>query len=131
MSNRVPLRRALQAAVVIVALAASPAAAQESNRNEGLFGAGSVLASLVYGPAKLAYAVGGSLVGGLAWMFSGGDHETMQPIMDAALRGDYVITPEHLRGERRVEFVGRPRGRALRTGDASTIESEEIYRDSF
>ncbi len=130
------LRRGLGALVLVAALAASPAAAQsESTGAEGAWGAGAALASLIYGPIKVVYAIGGTVVGGLAWVYSGGDREIMQPILDASLRGDYVITPRHLRGEEQIEFIGRSaQHRALRAGDVAsetTIESEEIYRDGF
>jgi hypothetical protein len=131
------LGRGLGALVLIVALFASPAAAQsESSGAEGAWGAGAALVSLVYAPTKLVYAIGGSLVAGLAWVCSGGDRATMQPILDASLRGDYVVTPAQLRGELPIEFVGRSaENRALRSGDVAgappPIESEEIYRDGF
>jgi len=74
---------------------------------EGGVGAGSALASLVYGPAKLLYATGGLVVGGLAFAFSGGDAEVAQVVLTPSVRGDYVITPSQLRGEKEVEFFGR------------------------
>jgi len=137
MIDRKSLGRGLGALVLIVVLFASPAAAQsESTGAEGAWGAGAAVVSLIYAPAKLVYAVGGSLVAGLAWVCSGGDRETMQPILDASLRGDYVVTPAQLRGERPIEFIGRSaENRALRSGDVAggppPIESEEIYRDGF
>jgi hypothetical protein len=30
-----------------------------------------------------------------------------RPIFTAALRGDYVVTPQHLTGQRKLEFRGR------------------------
>ena len=54
------LGRGLGALVLIVALFASPAAAQsESSGAEGAWGAGAALVSLVYAPTKLVYAIGG------------------------------------------------------------------------
>lgn len=81
---------------------------------ESGLGAAAGLCSLVYAPAKLAYATGGAVVGGLAWLFSGGDSAVAGPVLNASLRGDYVVTPQNLRGERPLEFVGRsPRDREL------------------
>lgn len=78
-------------------------------------GAAAGLATIFYSPAKLIYAGGGSLIAGLAWIFSGGDAAVARPVLTAALRGDYVVTPEHLRGQRPLEFVGRaPADRDLR-----------------
>jgi hypothetical protein len=40
-------------------------------------------------------------------VLSGGDTEVMTAVISPAVRGDYVITPSHLRGEIPVEFIGR------------------------
>jgi hypothetical protein len=63
--------------------------------------------TLLYGPAKVCYAVVGSVVSGLAWAFTAGNSEVAWPIFVNAAYGDYVVTPDHLRGERPLEFVGR------------------------
>ena len=75
--------------------------------SEGGLGAAAALASLVYGPLKLAYSLGGATVAGGAWIFSGGDSEVADTVLTRAVRGTYVITPEALRGETEIEFVGR------------------------
>ena len=31
----------------------------------------------------------------------------MYAVITPAVRGDYVVTPAHLRGERELEFIGR------------------------
>ena len=31
----------------------------------------------------------------------------MQAVMTPAIRGDYVVTPSHVKGERMIEFFGR------------------------
>ena len=91
-------------------LAFAPAAAfaEQSggmSKNAGI-GVGSALASLVYAPVKLCYAVGGLVVGGLAWAFSGGDSRATM-VLTPSLRGDYVITKEQLLGKHEIEFFGR------------------------
>lgn len=70
-------------------------------------GIGAVLCSLVYGPAKLVYAGLGTIVAGGAWALAAGDSRVAAPILNAAVRGDYVITPAHLEGRQSLEFVGR------------------------
>jgi hypothetical protein len=97
---------ALAAAAIAGVLTAAPARADDGWAEAGL-GAGSALCSLLYGPAKILYAAGGTIVSGLAYVFSAGDVSVAQPILEASLRGDYVITPSHLTGDRRVVFVGR------------------------
>lgn len=101
--------RGLLAVALAAALAAAPAApasAETTAREVGL-GVGSLMSTLLYGPAKLTLALGGSLVSGLAWAVTGGDADVARPIFYSAVRGDYLITPDHLTGKRSVEFVGR------------------------
>lgn len=104
-------RRLLVAAVVIcllsvpsVGFAGSKAA--DTSRESGL-GAAAAISSLVYGPVKLVYAIGGLVVGGCAWAFTAGDTEVATTVFTRSLRGTYVITPEILLGEERLEFIGR------------------------
>jgi hypothetical protein len=74
----------------------------------------------------VAYAAGGSIVAGLAYVLSGGDKDVAKPIFDASVRGDYVVTPQHMSGERDLEFVGRPRSdQALRAPDVSANKTTE------
>ena len=62
--------------------------------------------NIVYFPAKVIYAAGGTLAGGLSWIFSGGNEEVAMGVIEPAVGGDYVITPTHLRGDRQLVFVG-------------------------
>lgn len=78
----------------------------EMSKNAGI-GVGSAFASLIYVPVKLCYAVGGLVVGGLAWAFSGGDNNVAKVVLTPSVLGDYVITPDHLTGKQTVEFFGR------------------------
>jgi len=77
--------------------------------SQGGMGAAAGLTSVVYAPLKVAYAAGGTVVAGLAYVLSGGDKDVAKPIFDASVRGDYVVTPEHMTGQRELEFVGRSR----------------------
>lgn len=83
-----------------------PARAENVGSEYGI-GLSCALGNLVYGPVKILYATGGALVSGFAWIFSAGDMEVVEPVWDASMRGDYVITPDHLRGRRSLEFIGR------------------------
>ena len=91
-------------------LAFAPATAMadslDMSKSAGL-GVGSAMATLVYAPVKLCYALGGLVIGGLAWGFSGGDNSVAGVVLTPSVLGDYVITPAHLRGEEPVEFFGR------------------------
>lgn len=111
------LRAGLLACVLAVAVAPGVASAEESMTNEAGIGALSALSTLIYGPAKLVYATCGLVFGGIAWGLSGGDSDVMARVVTPAVRGDYVVTPSHLRMERRLEFYGQDP--AYRTEDAS------------
>lgn len=70
--------------------------------------AGSALATIIYFPLKLAFAVGGGVVGGLAYGFSGGSEQTAKNIWIPSIYGTYIITPEHLKGDKPIRFLGVP-----------------------
>ncbi|MFQ5699794.1 MAG: hypothetical protein ACE5IL_16135 [Myxococcota bacterium] len=63
--------------------------------------------NFVYGPAKLLYALGGSIVAPLAYLSSGQDRSVFRKVIQPAVRGDYALTAAHLRGERPWHFFGR------------------------
>lgn len=93
-----------------IALAASPVRADEAKQpidSDAGVGIAAGLASLVYTPAKVLYALGGGVAAGMAYLASAGDQDVAAPILTPSVRGDYVVTPEHLRGERSLEFFGR------------------------
>jgi hypothetical protein len=106
------LFRGLLVGVLAVTLIGAPSVgfaggkAAEVSRESGL-GAAAAVSSLIYGPVKLIYAVGGLVVGSFAWVFTAGDSEVAEKVFVRSLRGTYVITPEILLGEERVEFIGR------------------------
>jgi hypothetical protein len=110
------VRRSALLSALILALAAAPTAAWADSDlpNEGGIGAVAALSTLLYGPVKLTYATLGLLVGGAAWGLSGGDQQVLAAVVNPALRGDYVVTPEHIRMERGLEFYGRdPQSRGV------------------
>jgi len=85
--------------------------------------AAAAICSIFYAPLKIAYAAGGSIVAGLGYVVSGGDKQVVDPILNAAVRGDYWLTPEQIRGERPIEFVGRsPENQALRDSAAEPTD---------
>lgn len=92
--------------VLVLVLQASPVRAESTGSNGG-WGSAAAICSLVYGPVKMVYSVMGVVFGGFSWVLSGGDTEVMTAVISPAVRGDYVITPSHLRGEIPVEFIGR------------------------
>jgi hypothetical protein len=71
-------------------------------------GAAAGLSTILYLPLKAAFAIGGGLVGGLAYAFSGGNENAAKSIWTTSMYGTYIITPEHLRGDRPIRFLGVP-----------------------
>jgi len=69
-------------------------------------GAASAAATILYFPFKAAFALGGGVVGGLAYVYSGFSESTAKNIWVPSVYGTYVITPEHLSGDRPVRFLG-------------------------
>ena len=64
------------------------------------------VSTLLYLPFKLAFAIGGGVVGGLAYAFSGGNEQAAKSIWTTSIYGTYLITPDHLEGNRPIRFLG-------------------------
>ena len=107
--------RSVLTGLLAVGLIAAPcmalagSTASEVGRESSL-GAAAALSSLVYGPVKILYASGGLIVGAFAWVFTAGDSQVAETVFTRSLRGTYVITPEILLGEQRLDFIGRDIG---------------------
>lgn len=84
--------------------------------------AGSALATIVYFPLKLAFAIGGGVVGGLAYGFSGGSEQTAKNIWVPSIYGTYIITPDHLKGDKPIRFLGVSGEPVREAGDYSSQE---------
>ena len=82
-------------------------AGEQATATEFALGAGSVAATVIWGPVKLAYAGGGLVTGGLAWALTGGRKDVARAIMQPAIRGDYIVTPDQLVGRKPITFVSR------------------------
>lgn len=68
--------------------------------------AASAVSTILYFPLKAAFSICGGIVGGLAYVFSGGSEQTAKNIWIPSMYGTYIITPEHLSGDRAVRFLG-------------------------
>ena len=104
-----PVRRGSALLAVAASLAGVPAAAQvegPSLLREGGLGAASALVSLFYGPLKITYAASGMLLGIGSFLWTWGDQDAAMAMVQTSLGGDYVITPEHLRGIEDIRFTG-------------------------
>jgi hypothetical protein len=96
-----------------MAMAANPVSAEEqstaSPQGVGLQAA-SWLLTVPYGAVKSAYALSGGMVGGLAWVATGGNIEPAKGVWVPSMTGDYIVQPENLTGEKRLQFVGQASG---------------------
>jgi hypothetical protein len=94
----------------LILITVSPATAEDkpANTSENVaLEVTSLLLTAPYGAVKLAYALGGTIVGGLAWVGTGGDTKVARSIWVPAITGDYIIRPENLSGQRPIHFVGK------------------------
>ena len=62
--------------------------------------------TLLYLPLKLAFAISGGIVGGLTYVFSGLNEKAAKPVWETSMYGTYIITPDHLRGDKPIRFLG-------------------------
>ena len=95
---------------LLIALTGNPAIAAEPSATspEGVgLQAASWLTTIPYGAVKVAYALGGGIVGGLAWAVTGGRTETAKAIWIPSMTGDYIVQPQNLTGEKPLHFVGQ------------------------
>lgn len=107
---------AIRTVVVLVALSVCLApvawAAEKGNGENpatdiGL-GVASFLCSLPYGAAKVALAIVGGVTGSLTYVLSGFDKKAADAVWYTTIEGDYVVTPDHLRGKKDLRFTGVP-----------------------
>ncbi|HJS67182.1 MAG TPA: hypothetical protein VJ760_07655 [Nitrospiraceae bacterium] len=87
------------------ALAEEQTSGTESSDSSGMQVA-SWLLTIPYCAGKSAFAIAGSVVGGLGYAFSGGNTETAQTIWTKSIYGTYILRPAHLRGEEQIHFLG-------------------------
>jgi hypothetical protein len=113
---RAPFRTiALRTIVTVVMLAGTAAEAQaprppiDSEHTPSGIGmqAGSALATIAYFPFKAVTAIGGGIVGGLGYLFSGGSKAAANAVWVPSVYGTYIITPDHLAGRKPVQFFGK------------------------
>ncbi len=107
---------AIRTVVVLVALSVCLApvawAAEKGNGENpasdvGL-GVASFLCSVPYGAAKVALAIVGGVTGAFTYVLSGFDKKAADAVWYTTIEGDYVVTPDHLRGKKDLRFTGVP-----------------------
>lgn len=120
---------ALTAILAICTVAAPAMAEEEQLASEAGMGALSAVSTLFYGPVKLVYATCGLVFGGIAWGLSGGDSDVMMRVVTPAVRGDYVITPAHLRMQDKVEFFGQDP--AYREAEHPQVAEQSVQSEDY
>lgn len=91
---------------------------QGSAKGAGLQAA-SWVATIPYGAAKVCFAILGGVTGGLTYVFSGGNLEAAKSVWHTSVYGTYVLTPEHLQGDKPVRFLG-----VASEGDSAAMTAE-------
>ena len=64
------------------------------------------VSNLLYLPLKLAFAIGGGIVGCLTYAFTGGNEDAAKSVWTTSMYGTYILTPDHLQGNRPIRFLG-------------------------
>ena len=80
----------------------------ESTSSQYGLGAASFFLTLPYSVAKVTVATLGGIFGGFTYIFSAGNEKAARAVWDTSLRGTYIISPEHLKGEKPIRFFGVP-----------------------
>ncbi len=102
---------AVSLAVAICLAPVAWAADKSDNENPGTdigLGVASFLCSVPYGAAKVVVAILGGVTGTLTYLFSGFDKKAADAVWYTTIEGDYVVTPDHLRGKKDLRFTGVP-----------------------
>ncbi|HSN03645.1 MAG TPA: hypothetical protein VLS44_01595 [Nitrospira sp.] len=66
------------------------------------------LVTIPYLACKGAFAIVGGVVGGLTYVFSGLNENAAKNVWTTSMYGTYIITPEHLSGDKAIRFLGVP-----------------------
>lgn len=105
-----PNKRTFVIGTLLIALTGTPAIAEELSQHtpeEAALQAASWVLTVPYGAMKVVYALGGGVVGGLAWAVTLGNMEVAKAIWNPTMTGDYTVQTRHLTGETPLHFMGR------------------------
>jgi hypothetical protein len=86
------------------------------------------LLTVPYCAGKSAFAIAGSVVGGLGYAFSGGNSETAQSIWTKTVYGTYILRPAHLRGEEPIQFLGKADGDHTEPMKRASVTSDQAKK---
>ena len=111
--------------ILLLYLAGGSEVRADSAWKEAALGVASVLGSAIYSPVKIPYAALGAFTGGVVWIVTGGKTEVAQKIWEPALRGDYVITPQMLQGDKKPGKAIRDFKKGVSSEDSDEDPKEE------
>lgn len=102
--------------VLVVALAvcvastswAAETTGEDNPYAESGLGVASVLCSIPYGATKVAVAIVGGVTGAFTYVLSGFDKHAADAVWYTSMGGDYLVTPDHLKGKKELHFTGVP-----------------------
>jgi hypothetical protein len=86
------------------------------------------LLTIPYCAGKSAFAIAGSVVGGLGYAFSGGNTETAQDIWTKSVYGTYILRPAHLRGEEPIQFLGKTDGNQSEPMKRAAMTTDDVKK---
>ena len=104
--SRVALTACIAALALLLPRAAVAQTQEDGEISTFFVGLGAGLCTLVYTPLKVVYALSALPMSGLVYLWSVGDTEMSGRVMRSGTQGTYVVTPEHLRGDASLDFVG-------------------------
>ena len=87
-------------------LLSAPLNARADFSEDAGMGTATVLANIVYIPTKLVYATLGGITGSFAYLLTGGSYPAAERVWTPSLGGNYVLNPEHIRGQEQIYFSG-------------------------
>ena len=113
------------------AVAVAAEASDESSTDASVgVRAGAYALTPFYFLAKVVYAGAGAVTGGLAWAVTGGNNKTAYAVWDPSLKGDYWVTPSHLKGERPLQFVGKRQERHFEGQESPSEPTPSVTQES-
>jgi hypothetical protein len=110
-----------------LAVAEDQASSTDSSEGTGIQVA-SWLLTIPYCAGKSAFAIAGSVVGGLGYAFSGGNAETAQSVWAKSVYGTYILRPAHLRGEEPIHFLGEADGKQNDAAKRASVTSDHTNK---
>ena len=89
---------------LLALLLMAPTRARADFLEDAGMGTATVLANVLYMPTKLVYATLGGITGSFAYVLTGANYEAAERVWTPSLGGNYVLSPDQLRGNQPIYF---------------------------